>query len=62
MMVRRNYPQGVDKVLELIGTTTLEDSLHCAREGGVVCMTGIVGNQWAFESFAPMERFLQPYV
>ena len=54
--VRRAYPKGVDKVLELIGTTTLEDSLHCAREGGVVCMTGIVGNKWAFESFAPMEK------
>ena len=54
--VRRAYPKGVDKVLELIGTTTLEDSLHCAREGGVVCMTGIVGNKWAFENFAPMEK------
>ena len=55
-LVRERYPKGVDKVLELIGTSTLEDSLHCAREGGVVCMTGIVGNQWAFENFAPMER------
>jgi NADPH:quinone reductase-like Zn-dependent oxidoreductase len=54
--VRQAYPKGVDKVLELIGTTTLEDSLHCAREGGVVCMTGIVGNKWAFENFAPMEK------
>ncbi len=54
--VRQAYPNGVDKVLELIGTTTLEDSLQCAREGGVVCMTGIVGNKWAFENFAPMER------
>ena len=54
--VRKSYPQGVDKVLELIGTTTLEDSLHCAREGGIVCMTGIVGNQWSFRDFAPMER------
>ena len=54
--VRQRYPEGVDKVLELIGTTTLEDSLRCAREGGVVCMTGIVGNKWAFENFAPMEK------
>lgn len=54
--VRALYPNGVDKVLELIGTTTLEDSLHCAREGGIVCMTGIVGNKWAFENFAPMEK------
>jgi NADPH:quinone reductase-like Zn-dependent oxidoreductase len=32
-----------DKVLELVGTTTLKDSLNCAVQGGIVCMTGIVG-------------------
>ena len=53
--VRGAYPDGVEKVLELIGTTTLLDSLRCAKQGGVVCMTGIVGNKWSFENFAPME-------
>jgi NADPH:quinone reductase-like Zn-dependent oxidoreductase len=43
------------KVLELIGTTTLEDSLLCAQDGGIVCMTGIVGNAWTLENFAPMD-------
>lgn len=42
-------------MLELVGTTTLKDSLHCARQGGIVCMTGIVGNKWSFDDFAPME-------
>jgi NADPH:quinone reductase-like Zn-dependent oxidoreductase len=46
---------GVDKVLELIGTTTLKDSLRCAKQHGIVCMTGIVGNKWSFDNFAPME-------
>lgn len=46
---------GVDKVLELVGTTTLKDSLRCTRKSGVVCMTGIVGNKWSFDNFAPME-------
>lgn len=46
---------GADKVLELIGTTTLMDSLRCARQGGIVCMTGIVGNKWAFDTFSPMD-------
>lgn len=32
-----------DKILELIGTTTLQDSLKCAADHGIVCMTGIVG-------------------
>src|ERR1700741_4753135 len=48
-------PNGVDKVLELVGTATLKDSLRCAKQRGIVCMTGIVGNKWSFENFAPME-------
>jgi NADPH:quinone reductase-like Zn-dependent oxidoreductase len=48
-------PGGFDKVLELVGTTTLKDSLRCARQRGIVCMTGIVGNKWSFDNFAPME-------
>ena len=53
--VRNAMPGGAGKVLELIGTTTLKDSLRCAKQGGIVCMTGIVGNKWAFDNFAPME-------
>jgi len=53
--VKEVCPQGVDKVLELIGTTTLQDSLRCAKQHGIVCMTGIVGNKWSFENFAPMD-------
>jgi NADPH:quinone reductase-like Zn-dependent oxidoreductase len=45
----------VDKVLELVGTTTLADSLLCTRPGGVVCMAGMVGDKWSFDSFAPMD-------
>lgn len=52
--VREVFPRGVDKVLELVGTTTLLDSLRCAKQRGVVCMTGIVGNQWALDQFSPM--------
>jgi NADPH:quinone reductase-like Zn-dependent oxidoreductase len=47
-------PEGFDKVLELIGVTTIPDSLQCTRTGGIVCMTGIVGNKWSFDNFAPM--------
>ncbi len=52
--VRALHPEGVDRVLDLIGTTTLLDSLQCARPGGVVCMTGILGGEWEFPSFRPM--------
>jgi len=52
--IRRQFPQGVDRVLELIGTSTLLDSLQCVRAGGVVCMTGILGGEWELASFRPM--------
>jgi len=53
--VREVCPRGFDKVLELVGTTTLKDSLHCTKQGGILCMTGIVGNKWSFDQFAPMD-------
>ena len=53
--VRRTRPEGFDKVLELVGATTLKDSLRCARSPGLVCMTGMVGNAWSLENFSPMD-------
>ncbi len=52
--VRELYPNGVDRVLELVGTTTLLDSLQAAKRGGVVCMTGILGGAWTLSNFTPM--------
>ncbi len=52
--VRQVFPEGVHKVLELVGTTTLLDSLQCARPQGAVCMTGMVGDKWSFDEFSPM--------
>ena len=52
--VREHWPGGADKVLELVGTSTLLDSLQSTAPDGVVCMTGMVGNQWEFERFSPM--------
>ena len=51
--VRAIYPQGVDKVLELIGTSTLKDSLKCIKPKGMVCMTGILGGEWTMKEFTP---------
>ena len=53
--VRAAHPKGVHRVLELVGTTTLLDSLQCAAMGGSVCMTGMVGNAWELERFSPMD-------
>jgi NADPH2:quinone reductase len=46
---------GADKVLELVGTATLKDSLACVAPGGIVCMTGMLSEQWSINEFAPME-------
>ena len=43
-----------DRVLELIGATTLIDSLRCVGRGGIVCMTGILGGKWVLNDFHPM--------
>jgi len=53
--VKEVCPGGVGKVLELVGTTTLLDSLQCARQRGIVCMTGMVGNKWSLDNFSPMD-------
>ena len=53
--LRDIWTDGAHKVLELVGTSTLRDSLRCAREQGIVCMTGMVGNKWSLDDFSPME-------
>lgn len=52
--VRLILPEGVNKVLELIGTRTLKDSLKSIAVKGTVCMTGILGNEWTMKDFTPM--------
>ncbi len=58
--VRQIFPGGVNAVLELIGTTTLLDSLACCSPKGIVCNTGILGNAWAIEDFQPMAAIPSP--
>jgi NADPH:quinone reductase-like Zn-dependent oxidoreductase len=53
--VREVFPGGADKVLELVGVITLKDSLRCAKQRGIVCMTGMVGDKWSFDHFSPMD-------
>jgi len=43
-----------DRVLELVGATTLLDSLRCVGRGGIVCMTGMLGGSWILDHFHPM--------
>ena len=52
--VRKLVPGGVDAVLELVGTTTLHDSLRATKTHGTVCFTGMVSNEWTIPDFYPV--------
>lgn len=54
LQVRDRRARPYDRVLELIGTKTLLDSLRCVGRGGIVCMTGILGGEWTLKDFHPM--------
>lgn len=63
--VKQRFPSGVDKVLELIGPLTFEDSMQALTEGGTACMTGIVGGTWTWTGTLigaiPKARYLTSY-
>jgi NADPH2:quinone reductase len=52
--VRRSHPDGVERVLDLVGTVTLLDSLRAAAPRGIVCDSGILGNAWTLAEFEPL--------
>ena len=52
--IKEGREEPYDRVLELIGASTLLDSLRCVGRGGIVCMTGILGGKWVLDDFHPM--------
>jgi len=51
--VRKLYPDGIDSVLDLVGNSTLLDSLGMVRKGGYVCNAGFLGGRDPLE-FNPL--------
>jgi NADPH:quinone reductase-like Zn-dependent oxidoreductase len=47
------WPEGPDYVLDLVGTSTVVDSLHLVRRGGTVCVTGSLSG-WLIPDFQPV--------
>jgi NADPH:quinone reductase len=41
--IRERHPQGIDAVLDIVGNTTVLDSLAMVRRGGHVCLVGFLG-------------------
>lgn len=49
------FPEGVTRVLELIGPDTLFDSMAILNHHGIVCVTGILGKKSTLENFYPIK-------
>lgn len=41
--LRERHPQGIDAVLDIVGNTTVLDSLSTLRRGGKACLVGFLG-------------------
>jgi len=52
--LRKAYPRGVDTVLELVGNSTLLDSLAALRRGGYLCLAGFLGTLAPIPTFNPL--------
>jgi NADPH:quinone reductase len=48
-------PEGVGKILELVGPATLRQSMSWLRYHGIVCCTGALGHRFAVEEFDPIK-------
>lgn len=44
-----------DRILDLIGPAALRDTFAHMNEGGIVCVTGLLGNVWTLDNFDPLE-------
>jgi NADPH:quinone reductase-like Zn-dependent oxidoreductase len=51
--VRHRVPEGVDRVLDLVGNSVLRDSLRAARVGGRLCQAGFLGGLGPVADFLP---------
>lgn len=50
------YRAGANKVLELIGASTLRESLRITAYHGIVCHTGLLGGVYGLKNFDPIKE------
>ncbi len=55
-MFLEKYPAGATKVLELIGASTLRESLKLTALHGIVCHTGLLGGVFGMKNFDPIKE------
>ena len=51
--IRKIVPEGIDKVLELVGFTSLFKDMKLLKKGGLTCFTGALDGQWRIDHFTP---------
>jgi NADPH2:quinone reductase len=49
------YPKGVNKVLELIGPSTLLESAKLVKHHGIICSIGVLGEKGMLNNFDPVK-------
>ncbi|WP_457654453.1 zinc-binding dehydrogenase [Rhodocaloribacter sp.] len=54
--IRRRYPRGIDAVLDIVGTTSLLDSLRAVHPDGRVCVAGFLGGAEPLSGFDPLQH------
>ena len=52
--IRERHPEGVDAALDLVGNSTLLDSLAAVRPDGRVCLAGFLGGGAPIAAFDPL--------
>ncbi|MET3130756.1 NADPH2:quinone reductase [Oxalobacteraceae bacterium GrIS 1.11] len=53
--LRERYPSGVDAVLDIVGNSSILDSLKAIRRNGRACLAGFLGGPQAIPAFNPLQ-------
>jgi NADPH:quinone reductase-like Zn-dependent oxidoreductase len=52
--IRERFPRGIDAVLDLVGNSTILDSLKMVRRNGRACLAGFLGGGDPIADFQPL--------
>ncbi|MDE2429609.1 MAG: zinc-binding dehydrogenase [Burkholderiales bacterium] len=52
--IRQRYPQGIDAVLDIVGNSSILDSVQSLRRYGHACLAGFLGGSAAIPEFNPI--------
>jgi NADPH:quinone reductase len=53
--IRSARPDGIDKILELVGPATLRQSMLWLSYHGIICCTGVLGHRFSLDAFDPIK-------